>query len=85
MIEHLTVASTVMAIVSLGLISAGVIFLIERSKAYNFLCGVSSFVTTITLGCLVVLGVGQHTIVWFVMWFFASIIKFAEAAFRETK
>ena len=82
MVEFLKVATPLMAIVSMCLVLAGLVPSLRRSKAFNFLCGESSFVTAMAYGSLA----GSAESVSFynlmaVLWFIAATIKFAHATF----
>ena len=81
MVEFLKVATPLMAIVSMCLVLAGLVPSLRRSKAFNFLCGESSFVTAMAYGSLA----GSAESVSFynlmaVLWFIASSVKFAHSA-----
>ncbi|HEY4475753.1 MAG TPA: hypothetical protein VJB92_03495 [Candidatus Paceibacterota bacterium] len=86
MIEFLKVAALVMAFVSMVLELTGFIMSRSRSRAYQFICGGSSFVTTIVCGCLMVLEASVSAYLALgILWFVTGSLQFARATFPATE
>lgn len=85
MIEFLKVAAPLMALVSMMLVLAGFIPSLSQRKAFQFICGESSFVTAIAYGCLAVLGASSFAPFGLGLWFITGSVKFAHATFLATE
>ncbi len=77
MIEFFQTAAPLMGFVSLMLIIACFIPFLGRSRAFQFICGESAFITTIAYGCLAALEVGWQAFFLAGFWFVIGSANFA--------
>jgi len=80
MTQFLQIAAPLMAIASMVLVLTGLVPSLRQSKAFNFLCGESAFVTAVAYGALAVLGVSSFAPFGVALWFFTGSLKFAHSA-----
>jgi len=80
MTQFLQIAVPLMTFVSMALMLAGLVPSLRQSKAFNFLCGESVFVTAVAYGALAVLGVSWFAPFGVAIWFFTGSVKFAHSA-----
>ena len=78
--EFVQIAAPVMAIVSFVLVTVGFFPSLGKSKAFQFLCGESSFVTVGLYAALVVVGTSWFAPFGVALWFVTGSVKFAHAA-----
>lgn len=78
--EFVEIAAPVMAIVSFALVMAGFFPSVRRSKAFEFLCGESAFVTMGLYAALVVVGTSWFAPLGVALWFVTGSVKFVHAA-----
>lgn len=77
--EFIQIAVQVMGIVSFALVIAGSIPPLRQSKAFQFLCGESAFVTMGFCAALVVVGTSWFAPLGVAFWFVTGSVKFAHA------